>query len=394
VRLRSTLGALGLGLLGLGVLASVPAAAQQPLKIGMITTLSGPGGYIGQDIRDGFQLAIDLEGGKLGGTPVQLVVEDDGFKPGQGKQAADRMMKAEGIKLFTGIVFSNIAVATVPDVLDNGGIYVSPNAGPSNFAGQDCHKNYFVVSWQNDSLHESAGQNATVLGYKRAFILAPNYQAGKDALAGFKRFFKGEIVGEVYTRLDQTDYSAEMAQIRAARPDMVFQFHPGGLGIAFLRQYQQAGLLGQIPMALAAPSLDATILNAVGEAAIGVNLTTHWNTDFDNPANKRFVEEFQKKFNRVPTYYASQAYDSALAIGAALKGTGGKVDNTEAFRREMLKANFEAVRGSFKFGPNQHPVQDWWAAKVERDAQGKPAIRSTSKVLTNHGDIYAKDCKL
>ena len=370
------------------------AAAQEPLKIGVITTLSGPGGYIGEDIRDGLQLAIDLEGGKLGGHPVQLVVEDDGFKPGQGKQVADRLMKAEKIKLITGIVFSNIAGATVPDVLDNGGIYVSPNAGPSSFAGKDCHKNYFVVSWQNDSLHESAGQNATVLGYKRAFILAPNYQAGKDALAGFKRFFKGEIVGEAYTRLDQTDYAAEMSQIRAANPDVVFQFHPGGLGIAFLRQYQQAGLLERFPMVVAAPSMDATILKAVGEAGLGINLTTHWNTDFDNPANKRFVAEFEKKHNRVPTYYAGQAYDTALAIAAALKGTGGKVDDPEAFRKEMLKANFQAVRGSFKFGPNQHPIQDWWAAKVEKDAQGKLVIKSMKKVLTDHGDVYAKDCKL
>lgn len=370
------------------------ASAQEPLKIGMITTLSGPGGYIGQDIRDGFQLAIDLEGSKLGGAPVQLVVEDDGFKPGQGKQVADRMMKAEKIKLITGIVFSNIAGATVPDVLDNGGIYVSPNAGPSNLAGKDCHKNYYVVSWQNDSLHESAGQNATLLGHKRAFVLAPNYQAGKDALAGFKRFFKGEIVGEAYTRLDQTDYAAEMAQIRAAKPEVVFQFHPGGLGIAFVRQYQQAGLLGQIPMVVAAPSMDATILNAVGEAAVGVNLTTHWNTDYENRANKRFVSEFQKKYNRVPTYYASQSYDTALAIAAALKGTGGKLDDSEAFRRQMLKADFEAVRGAFKFGPNQHPIQDWWAAKVDKDAQGKPVIKTTAKVLSNHGDVYAKDCKL
>jgi branched-chain amino acid transport system substrate-binding protein len=373
--------------------AGSAATAQEPLRIGQITTLSGPGGYIGQDIRDAFQLAIDLEGGKLGGVPVQLVTEDDGFKPGQGKQVADRMMKAEKIKLFTGIVFSNIAGATVPDILDNDGIYVSPNAGPSNFAGKDCHKNYYVVSWQNDSLHESAGQNVTVLGHKRAFILAPNYQAGKDALTGFKRFFKGEVVGEAYTRLDQTDYAAEMAQIRAANPDVVFQFHPGGLGIAFLRQYQQAGLLGQIPMVVAAPSMDATIMNAVGDAAVGVNLTTHWNTDFDNPANKRFVEEFQKKFNRVPTYYASQSYDTALAIAAALKGTGGKIDAGQ-FQKEMVKANFESVRGAFKFGPNQHPIQDWWAAKVEKDPQGKPVIKSTSKVLTNHGDVYAKDCKL
>lgn len=384
-------------LLGLAMAAvTLPAAAQRPLKIGFITTLSGPAGYIGADIRDAFQLAIDIEGGKLGGVPVQLIVEDDGFKPGQGKQVADRFLKTENIKLFTGLVFSNIALATVPDILDAGAIYVSPNAAPSNFAGKDCHKNYYVVSWQNDTLHESAGQNATNLGYKRVFILAPNYQAGKDALAGFKRFFKGEIVGEVYTRLDQTDYAPEMAQIRASKPDAVFQFHPGGLGIAFTRQYQQAGLLGAIPMVVASPSIDVVILKAVGEAALGINGSTQWNTDFDNPANKKFMAEWQKKFgaDRLPTNFASQGYDTALAIAAALKATNGNVTNTDAFRSAMLKADFQAVRGAFKFGPNQHPIQDWYATRVEKDASGKPVIKTIGKILSNHGDAYSKDCKL
>ena len=375
---------------------AVPAKAQEPVKIGLITTLSGPGGYIGADVRDAIQLAVEIEGGKLGGVPVQLMVEDDGFKPGQGKQIADKFLKTEKIKLFTGIIFSNIAGATVPDILDAGGIYVSPNAGPSNFAGKECHKNYYVVSWQNDSLHESAGQNATNLGYKQAFILAPNYQAGKDALTGFKRFFKGNIVGETYTRLDQTDFAPEMAQIRAAKPDMVFHFHPGGLGIAFVRQYQQAGLLGTIPMVVASPSIDAVILKAVGDAAIGLNASSHWNTDFDNPANKKFMDAWTKKYgaDRLPTYYASQGYDTALAIGAALKGVKGDISNNDTFRTAMLKADFQAVRGAFKFGNNQHPIQDWYALRVEKDAAGKPAIKTVKKIMSNHGDAYAKDCKL
>ena len=375
-------------------LAASTALAQQPVKIGMITTLSGPGGYLGQDIRDAFKLAIDLEGGKLGGVPVELVVEDDALKPGQGKQIAEKMLKTDGIKILTGIVFSNVAGATVPDIVDSGALYVSPNAAPSNFAGKECNANYFVVSWQNDSLHESAGQYATNLGYKKAFILAPNYQAGKDALTGFKRMFKGEIAGEVYTRLDQTDFAPEMAQIRAANPDVVFQFHPGGLGIAFLRQYQQAGLLGKTPMVLAEPSLDATTLKAVGESALGLSVTAHWNTDFDNAANKKFMEAWTKAYNRVPTYYASQGYDAALAIASALKATGGKTD-VPALRTALAKADFQSVRGAFKFGPNQHPVQDWYALKVEKGADGTPVLKTTgTKVLSNHGDVYAKDCKL
>jgi branched-chain amino acid transport system substrate-binding protein len=375
-------------------LAASTALAQQPVKIGMITTLSGPGGYLGEDIRDAFKLAIDMEGGKLGGVPVELVVEDDALKPGQGKQIAEKMLKTDGVKIFTGIVFSNVAGATVPDIVDSNALYVSPNAAPSNFAGKECSPNYFVVSWQNDSLHESAGQYATNLGYKKAFILAPNYQAGKDALTGFKRLFKGEIAGEVYTRLDQTDFAPEMAQIRAANPDVVFQFHPGGLGIAFLRQYQQAGLLGKTPMVLAEPSLDATTLKAVGESALGLSVTAHWNSDFDNAANKKFMEAWTKAYNRAPTYYASQGYDAALAIASALKATGGKTD-VPALRTALAKADFQSVRGAFKFGPNQHPVQDWYALKVEKGADGTPVLKTTgTKVLSNHGDVYAKDCKL
>jgi branched-chain amino acid transport system substrate-binding protein len=206
--------------------------------------------------------------------------------------------------------------------------------------------------------------------------------------------FKGEIAGEVYTRLDQTDFAPEMAQIRAANPDVVFQFHPGGLGIAFLRQYQQAGLLGKTPMVLAEPSLDATTLKAVGESALGLSVTAHWNSDFDNAANKKFMEAWTKAHNRAPTYYASQGYDAALAIASALKATGGKTD-VPALRTALAKADFQSVRGAFKFGPNQHPVQDWYALKVEKGADGTPVLKTTgTKVLSNHGDVYAKDCKL
>ena len=370
------------------------AQAQDPVKIGMITTLSGPAGYLGQDIRDAFQLAIDLEGGTLGGVPVEVMVEDDGLKPGNGRQIADRMLSNDDVKLFTGIVFSNVAGATVPDIVDAGAIYVSPNAGPSNLAGAECHENYFVVSWQNDNLHESAGQNATNLGYGSAFVLAPNYQAGKDAIAGFKRFFEGEIVGEIYTSLDQTDFSAEMAQIRDAAPEAVFQFHPGGLGIAFIRQYQQAGLLDTIPMVVSSPSMDEVTLGAIGEAAIGINVSAQWNRDFDNPASQAFVAAWEAAYPERPiTYYASQGYDTALAIASALEATGG-IDDIPAFRDALRAADFDSVRGNFAFGTNQHPVQDWFALRVEAGDDGTPVIRTVGTVFTDHVDAYAADCQM
>jgi branched-chain amino acid transport system substrate-binding protein len=368
------------------------AQTRAPVKIGFVSTLSGPPGYLGQDIRDAFMLAVEQGGGTLGGVPVQVLIEDDGLKPGQGKQIVDRFIKTERVKIVTGVVFSNVSVAIVPDVVDSGALFLSPNAGPSNFAGRECHRNYFVYSWQNDALHESAGALANKLGFKNAFALAANYQAGKDAVAGFKRMFKGSIVQEVYTRMDQTDFSAEMARIRAAKPDVVYQFHPGGVGIAFLKQYAQAGLMGSIPMVGAEPTLDMTTLLAVGDTALGLDIGAKWNVDFNNPESKAFVAAFQAKYKRVPTVYAGQGWDTAQALAAALKVVGS--DDVDKLRTELRKADFKSIRGPFKFGPNQHPVQDWFHIKPVKNADGSLALRTVDKILDQHGDAFSKDCKL
>jgi branched-chain amino acid transport system substrate-binding protein len=371
------------------------ASAEEPLKIGMITTLSGPAGYLGQDIRDGFQLAIDQNKGDLGGKPVQLVVEDDGLKPGNAKQIADKMLNEQGIKLFTGVVFANVAFAAVPEILDGDAIYISANTASSTFAGKECNPNYFVSSWQDDSQGESAGALAQSLAYKKAFLIAPNYQAGKETMVAFKRFYKGEIVGETYTGLDQTDFAAEMAQIRAAKPDVVYEFEPGGLGIAFMRQYQQAGLLKDIPMVVHPASLDQAIAQAVGDAAVGVQVTSHWNDDFDNPVNKAFVAAWKAKYGDRPiTYYAAQGYDAALLVGVGLEKSPSGVEDLAAFRKALLTSEIPTVRGKFKFGANQHPVQDWYALTAEKGADGKMILKTEKKVLTDHGDVYASECKM
>jgi len=368
------------------------AAHAEPLKIGVITTLSGPAGYLGEDARDGMLLALEMGGGKLGGVEVEFVVEDDGLKPGNGRQIAEKFTQNDGMKLLTGIIFSNVAGATVPDIVDNGAIYISPNAGPSNLAGAECHENYFVVSWQNDALHEAAGAAAKAKGYTKAVALAPNYQAGKDAIEGFKRMFGGEVT-EIFTQLDQTDFAGEMAQIRAAAPEVVFQFHPGGLGIAFLKQYAQAGLQGQIPMVLSEPSTDAVVLAAVGDAALGITATAHWNRDFDNAANKEFVAAWDAKFGRPITYYASQGYDTARLIASALEKTGG-LDDIDAFRAAVREADFESVRGEFRFGPNQHPIHDWYVLNIVAGDDGKPVAVTDSVILEDHGDAYSHLCKM
>jgi len=369
------------------------AAFAEPIKIGMITTLSGGGSALGIAVRDGFKLAIDQEGGKLGGYPVELIVEDDGRKPDKATQIADRLIKRDKVQIMTGIIWSNLAIAVVPKVVRAGAFYISPNAGPSLLAGKGCDRNYFNAAWQNDNLHEAMGQYVSNKGYTKVFVLAPNYPAGKDALTGFKRFYKGEPVAEVYTKLGQKDYAAEIAAIRSAKPDAVFFFLPGGMGISFIKQYNQAGLTKEIPLFGPAFSFDQTILSAVGEAALGVMNSSQWNKDIDNPANKRFVADFKEAYGRLPSLYASQGYDAARLIASAIKAVGGDMSKKDGFREALVKADFDSVRGSFKFGPNHHPIQDIYIREVVKE-DGVLTNRIVDKAFTNHSDAYVGQCKM
>jgi branched-chain amino acid transport system substrate-binding protein len=385
-------------LFGLGLIVSIllPGAtiAAEHVKIGMVTTLSTKAGYLGEEVRDGFSLAVNQEGGKLGGVPVELLVEDDGRKPDKAKQIAERFIKRDGVKILTGIIFSNVAIAVVPKVVKGDVIYISPNAGPSLLAGKGCHPNYFNVAYQNDNIDEVVGQYVTEAGFKNVYLLAPNYPAGKDHLAGFKRYYKGELAGEVYTKLGQSDYAAEIAALRAAKPDGVFFFLPGGMGINFIKQYSQAGLNASIPLFGPAFSFDERLLKAVGPAAEGVKNGSQWTHDLDNPANRQFVKAFRQAYGRTPTLYASQGYDTARLIGSALKSVGGDLSSTDSLRQAIRKADFDSVRGKFKFTPNQHPVQDLYIREVVKSGEDTYTNKTLKAVFSDHGNAYIDACKM
>lgn len=390
---RLLAGAAAAALFAGALAAPVPAGAQNaPVKIGMITTLSGGGSALGIDVRDGFLLAVEQEGGTLGGVPVEVIVEDDARKPDLAKEIADRMVERDEVDIMTGIIWSNLAIAVVPGVVREEVLYLSPNAGPSQLAGRGCHENYFNVAWQNDNLHEAMGQYVYDQGFRNVFILAPNYPAGQDALTGFKRYYQGELAGELYTQLGQTDYAAELAQIRAAAPDGVFFFLPGGMGISFIKQYAQAGLSESVPLFGPAFSFDQAILGAVGEAALGVKNSSQWNKDLDNAANEQFVAAFQEAYGRLPSLYASQGYDTARLIASALAVTGGAGD-VDALRTAIEAADFESTRGAFRFGPNNHPIQDIYVREVVME-DGVLTNRTIGRAFSGHQDAYAADCDL
>ncbi|CAM8671837.1 LivK ABC-type branched-chain amino acid transport systems, periplasmic component [Comamonadaceae bacterium] len=370
------------------------AQSTDPVRVGLLSTLSGPGAGLGVDIRDGFQLALKLNGGKLGGRPAEVIVADDQANPEVGRQTADRLIKRDKVDFMTGIVFSNVMLAVGTPTFQSKTFYISANAGPSQYAGEQCSPYFFSASYQNDNMHEAVGKTVTDKGFKRVALIAPNYPAGKDALTGFKRFYKGEIASETYTALNQLDYGAELSKLRATKPDAVYIFLPGGLGINFIKQFVGAGLSKDITLFGPGFSGDEDVIKAVGEPMLGMFNTSQWGHDMDNAANKKFVAEFEKEYGRLPTLYAAQGYDAARLMDAGVRDSKGKLDDKAAVKKALEAAKFDSVRGAFKFNTNHFPIQDYYLRVITRDTKGRITNRTLGTVFKSHADAYAANCKM
>ena len=373
--------------------ATLTAQAQTPLKIGFMAELSGPQGALGQDQYDAFMLVVQGNGGKLGGIPVEILKEDSQLKPEVAVQIVDKLIERDKVPIITGVTFSNVMMAIHKKVTDKEVFLISSNAGPSPIAGAQCSPFFFTTSWQNDQQAEVVGQYATDKGYKRVIALAPNYQGGKDNIAGFKRYYKTPLVNEIYTSLQQQDYSAELAQVQAASPDAVFVFYPGGLGVNFVKQYTQSGLKSKVPL-LNASTTDGINLPAQGDAALGVLSGTFWGPDFNNPTNKKFVADFEAKYKRIPSQYAAQAYDSALLIDSALAKVKGNVADKKAFMAALKAADFKSLRGNFKYNTNNFPIQDLHVFEAIKDSQGRMTLKTVATPLKADKDSYFDKCAL
>jgi branched-chain amino acid transport system substrate-binding protein len=387
---RRSLITLSLGL----ACASGFAQNDAPVKVGLLSTLSGPGAGLGVDIRDGFQLAVKLSGGKFSGKTVDVIVADDQASPDVGRQTADRLVKRDKVDFMTGIVFSNVMLAVGAPTFQSKTFYISANAGPSQYAGEQCNPYFFSASYQNDNMHEAVGKVVTDKGFKKVALIAPNYPAGKDAIAGFKRFFKGEVASETYTALNQLDYGTELSKLRATKPDAVYIFLPGGMGINFIKQFVGAGLSKDITLFGPGFSGDEDVIKAVGEPMLGMFNTSQWGHDMDNAANKKFVAEFEKAYGRLPTLYAAQGFDAARLIEAAVRDSKGKLDDKAAVRKALEAAKFDSVRGVFKFNSNHFPIQDYYLRVITKDAKGRVTNRTLGTVFKAHSDAYAASCKM
>ncbi|MCL4181819.1 MAG: ABC transporter substrate-binding protein [Burkholderiaceae bacterium] len=373
--------------------AALSAPAQTPVKIGFIGELSGPQAVLGQDQYDGFMMLVERNGGKLGGVSVQVIKEDTQLKPELAVQLVKKLIDKERVSIVLGATFSNVMMAIHKPVTEAKVFLVGSLGGPSPIAGAQCSAYQFITSFQQDATAVAQAEYANQRGFKKVFMLGPNYQAGKDFLGGFRRAFKGEIVDEIYTAMNAIDFSAELTQVAAARPDAVFVFYPGAMGINFVRQYNQAGLMKTTPL-LAVGAVDGSTLPALQHAALGAYNGAVWGPDLDNAANRRFVEDFERKYNRIPTQFAAQSYDAAQLIDSALAKVGGDVGNAEALRAALKAADFASVRGKFRFGNNQFPVQDYFIQQVALDANGRVNLKTVATSLKDFTDEHASKCPL
>jgi len=374
-------------------LSVTPVPAQDKLKIGVIATLSRPPAALGQQLRNGFSLAVKTLGGKLGGRDVEIVVADDELKPDVAVTKVKALLDRDKVDFVVGPIFSNMLQAIMKPVTDAKVFLISPNAGTSNFAGRECNPYFFVTSYQNDQVHEVLGRHAQDAGIRSVFLMAPNYQAGKDALAGFKHTYKGEILDEVYVPLNELDYSAELSRIAAAKPEAVFVFLPGGMGVNFVKQFRQAGLADKVTF-LSAFTVDESTLPAQQDAALGMFGGANWAPDLGTPQNKAFVAAYEKDFGAVPATYAFQAYDAALLIDSAVRDVKGDLADKEALRAALQKADFTSLRGAFRFNTNHYPIQNFYLVKVARRDDGKYETQIVKKVFDSYGDPYVKDCPM
>ncbi len=377
------------------VCAAVAAVtnASADVKVGFSAPLSGPVASVGQDQYDGFMLGVELLQGKFGGQPVTVLKEDDQLKPELGNQIARKFIDRDKVDALVGLGFSNVLMASLPRISESGTVAIATNAGPSPIAGAGCIPNVFSMAWQNDGAAEAMGKFAQDAGYKKVFLMAPNYQAGKDYVAGFKRLYKGQVADEIYTQVNQPDYSAEIAQVQASGADAVFVFYPGGMGVNFVKQFSQAGLMKKLPL-LSAFTVDGTTLPSLRDAAVGSVSGAMWDVALKTPGNAEFVAAFRKKYDRTPSLYAAVGYDTARLLDIAVKKVNGKTENKAAFAAAVKAAGSElkSVRGPFSFNTNNMPVQNYYAFQAVKDGNNV-SVKQLGTPLTDHHDVYAAQCK-
>lgn len=374
-------------------LAFATPAFAETLKIGFMASLTGPMGSISQHARDGFLLAVEQRGGKLGGLETEVIVEDDSLKPELAVSHAHKFIESDQVHFVVGMISSNILQAVFQPIAESETFMIGINAGTSIYAGRKCNPFFFSTSSENNQVPETMGKHAQDAGYKRMVMLVPNYQAGHDAVEGFRLHYRGEVLEEIYVPLGQLDFASELSRIRALNPDALLVFMPGSMGVTLVRQFNQSGMAESLPF-LSVWTVDETTLPATQEAAAGLYSASQWAPDLDVKANREFVSSFEAKYGYTPSAFASQAYDAALLIDSAVAAVEHDLTDKQALRRALRTADFSSTRGSFRYNANHFPIQDYYLVQAVRRSDGSYATAIRGKIFEDHADRKSAECPM
>ena len=379
-----------------GALAAASSADAQELRIGFMATQTGGAAAIGQHAVNGWKIGLEHEGwtkdgDKLGGVPTRMFYADDQLKPDVALKEIERLVTQERIHIGAGFMWTNIMLAVRTPLIDNKRIILSTVAGPSTMAGKECTPYFVSTSWTGEQTAQAGGDLLNADGVKSLYIMVPNYQGGKDIVAGVTSTYKGKVVGQSLFKMGESDFQADISKLRAEKPEAVFYFGPGAMSVAFMRQWAASGAGKDIKL-YTHFAVDSITLPVVGESALGTFHVSSWAKDSPNAVNQKFIKDYLAKFGHMPSVFAQQAYDGPRLLAAALTKSGGKFEDPIAFMKVLRHTPYPSARGYFPYNVNGLPIVDFYKREVVRGADGKPQIVTRATVVKASKDPYWQEC--
>src|ERR1700737_2818595 len=352
----------------LGALVPTVAWAQAAkLRVGLMLPYTGTFAALGTAITQGFNLAVEENGGKLGGRDVEFFTVDDESEPAKATDNANRLVQRDKVDVLVGTVHSGVVMAMVKVARDSQTLLVIPNAGANAATRSQCAPNIFRTSFSNWQPAHPMGKVMYDRGHRKVVTLTWKYGAGEESVESFKEAFTklgGSVVKEMYLPFPNVEFQPFITEIASLKPDAVFVFFAGGGAIKFTKDYAAAGLKDKIPLYGSGFLTDGT-LEAQGASAQGLLTTLHYGDGIENPKNKQFRHAYGKKYSVQADVYAVQGYDAGLLLAGGLTAVKGSFGDKKALYGALEKVKIDSPRGAWTMSRAHNPIQDIYFRRVE-----------------------------
>jgi len=349
-----------------GIFPSFAIGQQAKLRVGLMLPYTGTYAQLGVAITNGFKLAVGEKGGKLAGREIEYFTVDDESDPAKAPENINRLIQRDKVDLVVGTVHSGVLLGMVKVARETGTLLICPNAGADEATGPLCSPNIFRTSFSNWQTTYPLGQVFKNKGHKTAVFITWKYAAGQQMLEGFREGFEklgGKLVKELFLPFPQVEFQPLLTEIASIKPDAVASFFAGGGAAKFLKDYAAAGLKGKIPL-YGSGFLTDGVLDAVGDAAEGVETTLHYGDGIDLPRNRQFRLDYAKTYKLQPDVYAVQGFDAGQLLAAAVEAVKGDIGNKQGMIKAMESTKIDSPRGAWTMSKAHNPVQDYYLRKV------------------------------